>query len=66
MAFESILAEISLLIGDMQNKPEDKHELYLALRGKLSEMRAMGMSVPDDLIRLEKELEAEFLGPRKQ
>jgi hypothetical protein len=44
----------------MENQPEDRHELYLQIREKLNEMRAFGLPLPDDLVRLEKELEAEF------
>jgi hypothetical protein len=44
----------------MENQPEDRHELYLQIREKLNEMRAFGMPLPNDLVRLEKELEAEF------
>lgn len=53
-------AELNLLLNQMQNQPEDRHELYLQLREKLAEIRAMGMPVPDDLTRLEEELEEEF------
>ena len=53
-------AELNLLLTQMENLPEDRHEFYLQLRGKLSEMRAFGMPLPDDLVRLEKELEEEF------
>jgi hypothetical protein len=60
MAFESLMAQISLLLGEMESRPEDKHELYLKLREKLNEMRSIGLSVPEDLINLEKTLEAEF------
>lgn len=58
-------AELNLLLTQMENLPEDKHEFYLQLRGKLAEMRAFGMPVPDDLVRLEKELEKEFAGELK-
>jgi hypothetical protein len=44
----------------MENQPEDRHELYLQIRERLSELRAFGMPLPDDLVRLEKKLEAEF------
>jgi hypothetical protein len=60
MALEEIEAEISLLLTQMENQPEDKHELYLQLREKLNEMRAYGMPVPDDFKRLITDLEAEF------
>jgi hypothetical protein len=60
MAFEDLQAELALLINQMENQPEDRHELYLQIREKLNEMRAFGMPLPDDLVRLEKELETEF------
>jgi hypothetical protein len=60
MAFEDLQAEIALLINQMENQPADRHELYLQIREKLNEMRAFGMPLPGDLVRLEKELEAEF------
>lgn len=60
MAFEDLKAEIALLLNQMENQPEDRHELYLQIREKLNEMRAYGMPLPEDLVRLERELEAEF------
>jgi hypothetical protein len=60
MAFEDLKAELALLLNQMENQPEDRHELYLQIRDKLNEMRAFGMPLPDDLVRLERELEAQF------
>ena len=65
MAFEDLKAEIALLLNQMENQPEDRHELYLQVREKLNEMRAFGMPVPEDLVRLEEELEAEFAAEQK-
>jgi hypothetical protein len=62
MAFEKLMAEVSLLVTQMENQPTDKHELYLQLRERLNEIRSTGMPLPEDLIRLEEELEAEFAG----
>ncbi|HEX4570921.1 MAG TPA: hypothetical protein VH184_10890 [Dongiaceae bacterium] len=62
MAFENLLAQISLLVTQMENQPEDKHELYQQLRERLNEIRSTGMPLPEDLVRLEEELEAEFAG----
>jgi predicted nucleic acid-binding Zn-ribbon protein len=62
MAFENLLAQISLLVTQMENQPEDKHELYQQLRERLNEIRSTGMPLPEDLVRLEEELEAEFTG----
>ncbi|HWA45785.1 MAG TPA: hypothetical protein VHA10_21375 [Hypericibacter adhaerens] len=60
MAFEAIKAQIETLLEQMENQPEDKHELYLQLHEKLNEWRATGQPVPQDLLDLEAELEAEF------
>jgi hypothetical protein len=60
MAFEDIQAEVGLLLTRMQNEPEDRHELYLQIMQKLSELKAYGMPLPEDLVQLEKRLEAEF------
>jgi len=60
MAFDALQAELALLINQMENQPEDRHELYMQIREKLNEMRAFGMPLPEDLVRLEEELEAEF------
>jgi hypothetical protein len=60
MAFESLKMQISLLLTEMQNEPEDRHEIYLQLREKLNEIKAFGMPLPDDLVKMERDLEAEF------
>lgn len=60
MAFEQLKTEIGLLLTEMQNEPEDPHEIYLALKEKLGELKAYGMPLPDDLVKLERDLEAEF------
>lgn len=62
MAFEDIKARIGLLLEQMENRPEDAHELYEQLHEKLNEIKATGMPLPDDLVALERRLEAEFLG----
>ena len=60
MAFEELKAQIGMLLGGLEDQPEDKHELYELIREKLAQMRAMGMPLPDDLVELETELEKEF------
>jgi len=60
MAFEDLKAELALLINQMENQPEDRHELYLQVREKLNEMRAFGMPLPEDLVKFEEELERQF------
>jgi hypothetical protein len=60
MAFEDVKSELGILMTQMQNEPEDRHELYLQLVEKLNELKAFGMPLPGDLVALEKALEAEF------
>ena len=60
MAFEDIKAEINLLLQQMQNQPEDEHELYEMLHEKLNEIRALNMPLPEDLSELEQQLEEKF------
>ena len=66
MAFDDLKAEIALLLNQMENQPEDRHELYLQVREKLNEMRAFGMPLPDDLVRMEKDLEKEFAAAKRE
>jgi hypothetical protein len=65
MAFEDLEAELALLLNQMENQPEDPRELYLQIREKLNEMRAFGMPLPEDLVRLEKQLEAQFAATKR-
>lgn len=60
MAFEALQAEVAILVNQMENHPEDRHELHLMLLEKLNEMRAFGLPVPQDLLDLEEALAAEF------
>ncbi len=65
MDLSELEAELNLLLTQMENLPEDRHEFYLQLREKLAEIRAFGMPVPHDLLRLESELEKEFASEMK-
>jgi len=60
MALEAIKAQISLLLEEMVNQPEDQHEIQERLREKFKELRAMGMPLPADLVELEKRLDDDF------
>ena len=60
MAFEAIKTEIRALPEGAIDEPEDTHELHLQLLGKLNELKASGMPLPDDLVQLERELTASF------
>ena len=60
MALEQIKAQISLLLEEMINQPQDQHEIQEQVREKLAELRAMGMPLPTDLVELEKRLDEDF------
>ena len=60
MSFEDIKAELSLLMIEMENQPQDMHELYEKVHEKLSELKAFGMPVPQDLVELEEKLKQYF------
>lgn len=56
MAFEQIIAAIEALMGEIEQRPEDRHVLQEQLREKLSELRSLGLEVPSDLAALEEAL----------
>ena len=60
MAFDDLEAELALLVNQMTESPEDVHELYLRITEKLNEYKALGLPLPDDFVRVEKELDAYF------
>ncbi|MGB8621888.1 MAG: hypothetical protein WCD16_03620 [Paracoccaceae bacterium] len=57
MAFEQLKAGIALILEEIEKRPEDRHILQEELREKIAEMRSMGMEVPEDIQRLEQQLE---------
>ena len=64
MSFENLKAAVALLLEQMANQPEDAHEIQETLREKLSEMRALGLPLPQDLIDLEARLERDLTPKR--
>ncbi len=66
MAFENTRAEIALLLAQVQDAPEDQHELYLRIMQKLNELKAYGMPLPEDLVALERHLEREFAADQRE
>ena len=60
MAFENLKAQISLLVSQINNQPEDVHELYEQLHQKLNELRATGQTLPKDLLELESRILKDF------
>ena len=62
---QEIEAAILELLQEMEGDAGDGHEIYLKLRQTLDSMRATGMPLPDDLVRMEQEMSAEFEGDAK-
>ena len=62
---QELEAAVALLIEEMEGDQGDSHEIYLRLRQLLDQMRATGMPLPDDLVKLEKDLSAEFSAEAK-
>ena len=65
MALEELQAQINLLVSQINNQPEDVHEIYELLHQKLNELRSTGQPLPQDLIDLEKKMLKEFPRPKK-
>jgi hypothetical protein len=57
---QELEAALSLLIDELEGDQGDRHEIYMRLRTIFQSMRAMGIPLPDDLLRLEEKLVAEF------
>ncbi len=60
MERDEIEAELAILLTQLEGEPEDPHEIYQKLKQLISNMQAFGMAVPEDLERLEHELDEEF------
>ncbi len=61
MAFERLQAEIAMLLSQVNNQPQDLHELYETLHQKLSRAEsALGQPLPADLVELEQKLLKDF------
>jgi len=56
MAFETLKAAIGALLDEIAERPEDRHILQEQLREKIAELESMGLPVPEDYKRFEKEL----------
>ena len=55
-----------MLLTDMENQPEDAHELLEQIRAGLNQLKATGQPLPEDLVALERRLEEEFGAGSKQ
>ena len=60
MAFDQLISEITMLLTEMENRPQDKWELHDMILEKLNELRALGLPLPQDLVELEERLSSEL------
>ena len=60
MAFEGLITRLNMLFEEMENQPEDAHELLEQIHMELNQMKATGQPLPSDLLQLEERLEREF------
>lgn len=60
MALEEFKARIALLLNEMAQRPDDAHALQERVREQLEGLKGLGMPLPDDLVALERDLEAEL------
>ncbi|WP_306025338.1 hypothetical protein [Oceaniradius stylonematis] len=60
MAFEGLITRLNMLFQEMENQPADATELLMQVHLELEQMKAEGLPLPQDLVDLEKRLEAEF------
>ena len=51
-----LIAAINLLVEQMDHETDDLHELHLKLREQLDQLKATGMPLPEDLVKLERRL----------
>lgn len=57
MALDDLDAEITYLMNVLQGEPDDLREIEFRLKQAISALRAEGLPVPEDLKRLEAEIE---------
>ena len=63
MAFEEFRLQLAMLMDEIARNPSDAHELQESLREKLTEMQALGLPLPEDLVGLEEYLEEDSERP---
>lgn len=57
MAFDALKIQAYMILDEISARPADRHILQERLREKLSELRSMGLPLPQDLVDLELALE---------
>ncbi len=60
MTMDDLDTEISYLMEQLEGEPGDSHEIFFRLHQILNTFRAEGMPVPENLAKLEKDLDERF------
>ncbi|MBC8339677.1 MAG: hypothetical protein ISR51_08415 [Rhodospirillales bacterium] len=60
MTMDDLDTEIAYLMNQLEGEPGDLHEIQFRLHQILSTFRAEGMPVPENLAKMEKDLDARF------
>jgi hypothetical protein len=60
MAFEGLITRLNLMFSEMENQPQDAHELLEQIHQELNQMKATGQPLPQDLLDFEERMNAEF------
>ena len=60
MDSQDLEAQVEQLLADIDSMG-DSHEFYLRVRQALDHLRAMGLPLPEDLVAIERQLEAMFV-----
>lgn len=66
MAFEGLITRLNTLFYEMENQPEDAHQLLEQIELELNRMKATGQPLPADLVELERRLDEEFSARGKE
>jgi hypothetical protein len=66
VAFDEIKAEIGALLARVADQPHDRRELEIMLHEKLSELKAFGMPLPEDLVELDAALDQQLSAEARQ
>jgi hypothetical protein len=62
MDTQELLAAINMAVTEMEEQPEDMHEVHLRLLELLNELKATGADLPADLVDLERRLAEDIEG----
>ncbi len=65
MPFEDLKVRLALLLEQATHQPEDWHEAQESIREDIAKLRAQGLTPPEDLVRLEDELEKRLNLPKE-